>query len=288
MELTKKSLLKHCREMNMYSTPELNDRLYLHQKGICKIENLDEYTGIRVLWLQQNGIEEIENLHHLQQLKHLYLNENMIKRINGAQSLQHLPDLDTLNLEKNYIKHIETDDLSHLSKLNTLNLAHNRLCDMENVRGLLRCPSLCVLDLRNNNLEVSQAFIHEILSKLPNLRVLYLMNSSDGNNENRISEQLKCYRKMVIAKCANLRHLDERPVFEDEGDAVMRGAAEALKRKQQANHAAFGRLIEEAKHSKAKTKPPISDDKEDDDDDEVQSSAADTDDHKDDTKSESQ
>eukprot|EP00483_Globobulimina_turgida_P004305 UN04314 len=69
MELTKKSLLKPCREVEMYSTPELNDKLYLPQKGICKLENLDEYVGVRVLWLQSNGIEIIENVNHLIDLR---------------------------------------------------------------------------------------------------------------------------------------------------------------------------------------------------------------------------
>ena len=77
MELTKKSLLRHCRDMDQYSTPELNEKLYLHQKGIAKIENLDEYTGVKVLWLQTNGIDTIENLNHMTELRHLYLNENM-------------------------------------------------------------------------------------------------------------------------------------------------------------------------------------------------------------------
>eukprot|EP01084_Bolivina_argentea_P141549 248720_1 len=123
MELTKKSLLKHCREMDMYSTPELNERLYLHQQAIDKIQNLDEYTGLKVLWLQTNGIEAIENLNHLTELKHLYLNENLIHTINGERALHGVIHLDTLNLEKNYISKIENNDFSHLKKLNTLNLA---------------------------------------------------------------------------------------------------------------------------------------------------------------------
>merc|ERR1711902_116015 len=158
-----------------YSTPELNEKLYLHQKGICKLQNLDKYIGVKVLWLQSNAIEIIENLNNLTELRHLYLNQNLIKKIDGEQALNKLINLDTLNLEKNYISNIENNDLSNLKKLNTLNLAHNRLSNIKNLSGLLNCPSLCVLDLRNNGIKINTELIDNILSKLPNLRVLYLV-----------------------------------------------------------------------------------------------------------------
>lgn len=265
MQLTKRSLLKHCRDMDMYSTPELNERLYLHQKGICKIENLDEYTGVKVLWLQQNCIDKIEGLSHLVELRHLYLNENMIQTIDGERAFQGLTRLDTLNLEKNNIASIGSKDLCHLSALNTLHLAQNKLSNLEDLEGLLQCPSLCCLDLRNNGITVTEDFINNILCKLPNLRVLYLMSTNNLAAANEIGDDLPNYRKTVISKCTNLRHLDDRPVFEDERRCCTAWARDGIegerkerllirnekKAKQEANHAVFAKLVEDAKKSKA-------------------------------------
>lgn len=45
-----------------YTTQSLNDILYLHYKGFVKIENLENFTGLKVLYLEGNCIEKIENL----------------------------------------------------------------------------------------------------------------------------------------------------------------------------------------------------------------------------------
>jgi len=54
-ELTPTSLKKLCRDLKLYSScPELNEVIHLHQKGILKIQNLHEYTGLRTLYLECN------------------------------------------------------------------------------------------------------------------------------------------------------------------------------------------------------------------------------------------
>ena len=47
--ITKEFLKKLCKsDFKMYySTPYLNDILYLHYKGFKEIANLDDYTGIK-------------------------------------------------------------------------------------------------------------------------------------------------------------------------------------------------------------------------------------------------
>ena len=46
--------------------------MYFMNTGISKIENLDEYTGLKCLWLECNGIRKIENLENQTEIRFVY------------------------------------------------------------------------------------------------------------------------------------------------------------------------------------------------------------------------
>lgn len=77
--MTKEAIVKLCKKNSLYTTPRLNDVLYLHYQGYQAIENLEEYTGLKCLWLENNAISEISGLDNQKELRCLFLHNNLIK-----------------------------------------------------------------------------------------------------------------------------------------------------------------------------------------------------------------
>jgi hypothetical protein len=81
------------------------------------------------------------------------------------------------------------------------------LTTADDIKHVLQVPSLSVLDLQSNR--INDPSIVDILSRMPNLKVLYLQ----GND---VVKEIKHYRKTIIYRCPLLKYLDDRPVFDDE------------------------------------------------------------------------
>ena len=186
----------------LYSTPSINDKIYLHYKGFKRIENLDEYTGLKAIWLEGNGFTKIEGLEHQRLLRSLFLHENIIEKI---ENLDNQLELDAINLSKNYIKTIE--NLSHMKVLTNLNLANNHLTTAADIAHVLEIPSLQTLDIQHN--KIDDVGIVDIVAQMPDLKVLYLMG-------NPVVKSIKHYRKTLVGRCKSLKYLDDRPVFDEE------------------------------------------------------------------------
>ena len=200
--ITENFCLKLCEYLGGYEYPQLNSRLYLHFQGFHKIENLNRFINVKVLYLENNLIEKIEGLEKIENL------ENNKKIV-------------ILNLSGNRIKKIE--NLSNLTKLEYFYMEKNNLSNYEDIENILELKTLKLLDIQSNKIDSNSNEIINLFSQLPNLRVLYLK----GNN---IIREINNYRRTMILKLNNLTYLDDRPIREEDrigAEAFLKGGFNA-------------------------------------------------------------
>jgi dynein assembly factor 1 len=234
---------KLCEYNGGYEYPHLNANLYLHFQGFHKIQKLDNFINLKVLYLENNCIDKIENLHNLKSLTCLYLQNNYIKEI---ENLDNNTNLVILNLSNNKIKVIK--NLEKLEKLENLYIEKNYISSLQSLEGLLQIKKLILLDLQNNELNDNAEGLLSLFEKIEKLKVLYLK----GNDVVRL---INNYRRTIIVKLKHLSYLDDRPVREEDrigAQAYLEGgyAAEQKAREKYRN--------DNDKTTKTKKKPVMS------------------------------
>eukprot|EP00557_Chaetoceros_sp_GSL56_P006014 CAMPEP_0176490564 /NCGR_PEP_ID=MMETSP0200_2-20121128/7941_1 /TAXON_ID=947934 /ORGANISM="Chaetoceros sp., Strain GSL56" /LENGTH=676 /DNA_ID=CAMNT_0017887885 /DNA_START=2968 /DNA_END=4998 /DNA_ORIENTATION=+ len=199
--MTKKEIQKTALEHSGYSTPSLNDQLYLHYKGYQKIENLEEYVNLKALWLDSNGLQKVENLGHLSSLRCLFLQRNLLHCIENVEGLTSLVQLD---ISENRITNL--DGLDALPNLSSLNVSKNALSTANDIETLKKCKNITCVDFSYNHLCGEDVIV--TLSQVPSVLSINM-------NGNPITSEVAHFRKKMIVANKRLRYLD-RPIFDME------------------------------------------------------------------------
>ena len=218
VHMTEEVIIRRCRMHQGYTTPELNEKLYLNHVGFRTISSLDAFHQCTVLYLNDNAISSLEGLCPLQRLHSLYLSNNFLQE---CCTLPVLPSLRLLDISNNSIGSFA--GISNAPGLETLLAASNRVT---NLQGLEPLGHLVTVDVSQNCISQADHALPLLFQK-KTVRTCMLQG-------NQFVRTTPSYRKVVIAQMPSLRFLDQYPVFPEE-----RSCAEA--------HAIGGVEMEKAK-----------------------------------------
>ncbi|ESL11094.1 hypothetical protein TRSC58_01165 [Trypanosoma rangeli SC58] len=211
-EMTKEVLIAACKNNGGYAAPHLNSQLFLQCRGFQRIENLEDYVNLKVLWLEQNAITELDGLETLQQLVSLFVQNNIIT---SFSTLPVLSNLRVLNVSHNYLTSLAGLAQS-CGRLETLHVSHNLIGSLDACSELWELKeTLTSVDLSFNKIELDEGKSGpvEFFTKLPNVSVIYF-------HGNPAICGLKGYRRQMVLRLPQLMYLDERPVFAEERRCV--------------------------------------------------------------------
>lgn len=158
----------------------------MHFKGFNKLENMHLFPELKCLYFEGNGLRSMLGLEACPQMRTLNIHENIITKMEGLQTMV---DLRTLQVSDNCIMKLE--GMAMCTKLITLYCKNNNVGrnGLDDLYGLLECPTLEVVDLQNNEIH-DETCLEEIFMKMPNLKVLYLF-------KNDCTKRIKNYRKTL-------------------------------------------------------------------------------------------
>ena len=187
-----------------YASPELNEVLYLHHRGIVTLKNLDPYVNLRCLHLENNALSSLEGLGALVALTQLHADGNLLRDVRGVERLRNLTHLSASDNVIECLEHVR----NHPS-LHTLCLAGNRLRDARRALAPLGdVASLRSLDVSRN--DITDADVAETVQTLaPHLELLFI---SRGNP---VQSDPSDVTTALIRALPRLRWLDDAVVDDD-------------------------------------------------------------------------